>query len=75
MAKVKKTKKINHIKRIATTKVNNKLSILLIVFALLVFALAAISMSSQSGSKTIKPSPVATISATSSAKPVVKPAK
>jgi len=71
MAKVKKTKKINHIKRIATTKVDNKLSILLIVFALLVFALAAISMSSQSGSKTVDlPETTATSSAIPAAKTV-----
>jgi len=72
MAKVKKTnksnktKKVSTIKRVATKKVDNKLSLLLIVLALLVFALAAYSMSNPVNNETkgtIEVSPSASASA------------
>ena len=75
MAKRKTSRKVNrtkvsNIRRVATTKVDNKLSILLIVLALLVFALAAISMSSTGSQQTVV-SPVK-VTASPTVKPVVK---
>ena len=76
MAKRKTSRKVNrtkvsNIRRVATTKVDNKLSILLIVLALLVFALAAISMSSTGSQQTVV-SPVK-VTASPTVKPTVKP--
>jgi hypothetical protein len=65
MAKAKKTNKVSHmshIKRVATTKVDNRLSFMLIVLALLVFVLAALSMSSKSNNKVVSPTPTLTAS-------------
>jgi hypothetical protein len=74
--KVTKAKKVGTVRKIASTKVDNKLSILLIVLALLIFALAALSMSVQSVSKTVSPSPVPVkVTVTPSAKPIVKTVK
>ena len=75
MAKRKTSRKVNrtkvsNIRRVATTKVDNKLSILLIVLALLVFALAAISMGRTASQQTVV-SPVK-VTASPTVKPVVK---
>lgn len=67
--KVKRTK-AGSVRRIADTKVDNKLSVLLIILALLVFALAAISMSGAVRPKTVT-NPVK-VTASPTAKPVVK---
>ena len=75
MAKRKTSRKVNRtktssVRRIATTKVDNKLSILLIILALLVFALAAISMSNAGSQQTVT-SPVK-VTASPTVKPVIK---
>lgn len=69
MAKSKKVTKV------ATSKVNNRLSVLLLILALLVFALAAIVMSSD-GKREVVPSPSPVkVTASPTAKPVVKTVK
>jgi hypothetical protein len=73
MAKVKRSKKVSRIKKIASAKVDNKLSILLIVLALLVSALAAISMG-QSGYQTSS-SNQAKVTVSPTPKPAVKTTK
>lgn len=78
MAKVKKsnkTKKITKTAKVAASKVNNRLSVLLLILAFLVFALAAIAMNDSSKSQMVpSPSPVKVV-ATPTAKPVVKTVK
>jgi hypothetical protein len=75
MAKTKRTRKLKRsaktgsVRRIAATKVDNKLSILLIILALLVFTFAAISMSG-SGKTVTNPEKVTT---SATVKPTEKP--
>jgi uncharacterized protein YneF (UPF0154 family) len=70
VAKVKRNKKVNNIKKVAATKVDNKLSLLLIVLALLLFALVAIYISGSASQSTVMTP--AKVTVTQTAKPVVK---
>ncbi|MGA3292133.1 MAG: hypothetical protein ABSC49_03260 [Candidatus Microgenomates bacterium] len=74
--KVKKSAKVSRVRKIATTKVDNKLSILLIILALLIFALAALSMTKGTGSQSMGQNQVQIkVSPSPTAKPVVKTVK
>jgi hypothetical protein len=74
VVKAAKTTKVAKTTSVMNTKVDNKLSVLLLVLAFLIFALAAIAMndSSKSVSQTVSPIKVV---ATPTAKPVVKTVK